>query len=107
MTGTPRAFALTAERTDGGATVHVAGEVDMDTAPQLESMLKELSEGGVRLITVDLAQTDFLDSTGLNALVIAVKRVRKDGGDLVLQAPSRPVTRVLELSGLLTVVKVV
>lgn len=79
----------------------------MDTAPRLKSMLVDLAEKGARTVTVDLAETDFLDSTGLNALVIALKHTRKQGGDLVLRAPSRPVTRVLELSGLSTVVKVV
>ncbi|MGH9279179.1 MAG: STAS domain-containing protein [Acidimicrobiales bacterium] len=95
------------EHLDGGALVRVAGEVDMSTAPRLESQLLGLAENGGALITVDLAETDFLDTTGLNALVVAVKHVRTRGGDLVLRAPSRPVTRVLELSGLATVVRVV
>lgn len=79
----------------------------MDTAPRLEQRLLELAQAGAPLITVDLADTDFIDSTGLHAIVVAVKELRAYGADLVLRAPSPSTARVLELSGLTTVVKVV
>jgi anti-sigma B factor antagonist len=85
----------------------VVGEVDMETAPVLKDGLLRLADEGAQLVTVDLAETDFIDSTGLHAIVVAVKQLRELGGDLVVQSPSKNAARVLELSGLSTVVKVV
>ena len=79
----------------------------METAPRLEQRLLQLAHDHRPLITVDLAETDFIDSTGLHAIVVAVKELRANGGDLVLRSPSPSTARVLELSGLTTVVKVV
>jgi anti-sigma B factor antagonist len=108
MNGTPpRAFALTVETLDARATVRVTGEIDLDTAGALRSTLLDLAGDGARLVTVDLAETDFIDSTGLHALVVAMKQLRETGGDLVLQSPSRNAARVLELTGLSSVVKIV
>ena len=107
MTGTPRPFAVSVDDSNGNTVVRVAGEVDMDTAPRLEQRLLQLAHDQTPLITVDLAETDFIDSTGLHAIVMAVKELRAQGGDLVLRSPSPSTARVLELSGLTAVVKVV
>lgn len=107
MNGTsPRAFALTVETADQRATVQVTGEVDLETSAALRTALLDLANDGAQLVTVDLAETDFIDSTGLHALVVAMKQLREHGGDLVLRSPSRNAARVLELSGLSTVVKI-
>jgi anti-anti-sigma factor len=43
---------------------------------------------------------EFIDSSGLGVLVGSLRRLREDGGDLVLRAASPAVTRILELTGL-------
>lgn len=98
---------MSVETTDDRAVVQVTGEVDLDTAAVLKEQLLRLAEAGTGLVTVDLAETDFIDSTGLHALVVAMRQLRIHGGDLVLRSPSRNAARVLELTGLSTVVKVV
>lgn len=98
---------MSVETTDDRAVVQVTGEVDLDTAAVLKEQLFRLAEAGTELVTVDLAETDFIDSTGLHALVVAMRRLRIHGGDLVLRSPSRNAARVLELTGLSSVVKVV
>lgn len=44
--------------------------------------------------------TDFIDSSGLNQLVKALKRQQECGGHVVLHYPSDQTPRVLELVGL-------
>ena len=54
--------------------IHVVGEVDMATGPQLrQEIVRHVSEGSVHIV-VDLQNVDFLDSTGLGILVGGVKR---------------------------------
>ncbi len=82
------------------ATARLVGELDLFTAPTLHEGLLGLFEAGVRSLTLDLSELDFIDSTGLAELVQALKRHRESGGDLVLRSPSPPTARALEISGL-------
>ena len=51
-------------------------------------------------LVVDLSGLTFIDSTGLHELVVALKRQRARGGEIVLRAPSAQTMRVLEIVGL-------
>lgn len=76
------------------------GELDMASAPQLRGELLGLVERGIRSVTVDLAQLDFIDSTGLSVLVSGLKRLRECGGDLTVRSPSPSARKVSEITGL-------
>jgi anti-anti-sigma factor len=85
--------------------VIVAGELDCATAPRLSEALAEMAEPG-RVILVDLSGTEFMDCAGLAPLVAACELQRQLGGDLILDAPSRAVSRVIECTQLDKVVTV-
>ena len=82
------------------ATARLVGEVDLFTAPRLQERLSSLFDEGVRTLTLDISQLDFIDTTGLAELVVALKRHRAGGGDVVLHCPRPSTARVLEISGL-------
>ena len=65
--------------TDGGpdaAWVHVAGELDIATTPQLERTLRE-AQLQARLVVLDLRELAFIDSSGVHAIVNAGIRARQ------------------------------
>jgi len=80
--------------------IHVRGELDMSTAGALREPLLELAQHGAVHVTVDLSALSFVDSTGLSVLVTGLKRLRSQGGDLALRAPTPATRRVLEITGL-------
>ena len=83
---------------DGRLGLRVAGELDSHTAPDLEARLGQLpSEGD---ITLDLADLTFIDSSGLRVLVAQHQRLEDAGHALILAAPSAPVARLIEITGL-------
>jgi len=85
---------------DHTAIVTLIGEMDVYTTPRAkEAMLGLLSEG-YYLLVVNLHGTEYLDSTALGVLVGTLKRVREQGGDLRLAAPSPRVRRLLEITRL-------
>jgi anti-sigma B factor antagonist len=86
--------------TNGTMTARLVGELDLVTVPTFVQRLDSLHEEGARQLTLDLTDLAFIDSTGLSALVSALKRYRASGGDIVLRSPSRATTKVLEISGL-------
>jgi anti-sigma B factor antagonist len=85
---------------DGVATVRLVGELDMASAQRLRDCVGELLGGGQRRLVVDMAELDFIDSTGLGVLVAALKRFREVEGTLALKDPRAPVRRVLEVTRL-------
>ncbi|MGE0727734.1 MAG: STAS domain-containing protein [Acidimicrobiia bacterium] len=82
----------------GRVHVHVAGEIDLATAPQLEQVVQDHPAIGTETFVVHLTAVTFADSSAVHCLV----RLHKLLGDrLVLSTPSERVCRVLEFSGLL------
>ena len=77
--------------------VSVEGEVDLDTAPQLDALVRSLETDHVIL---DLTEATFFDSTTLNLLVSSDKRMRDDGRRLAIAAGNPTVARLFEVTGL-------
>lgn len=91
-------FALDVEQRDECAVLSVSGEVDLATAPQLRQQLVDLVADGHRRIVVDLSRTDFLDSTGLGALVVGLKRLRAHDGEMRVVCTTPRVRKVFEIT---------
>ncbi len=99
-------LSIETERVGNVVVLHVAGEVDVFTAPQLREALVGAIEEGSRNVVVDLQGVDFLDSTGLGVLVAGLKRVRQYGGDLSLVCTREHILKILDITGLVKVLKV-
>ena len=79
----------------------VQGEVDVTTTPRVRARLIALLSDGRPQLIVDLEGVNFLDSSGLGALVAALKLARSRGGELRLVCnEQRSVRKVLEVTGL-------
>jgi anti-sigma B factor antagonist len=87
----------------GHAVVTATGELDLYTAPRLQAALAGLLREQVTRIVVDMSGVEFCDSTGMNVLLSAMKRLKEQGGSLELAAPRPAVRRILQVTGLDTV----
>ena len=89
-------------RSEGDRTVVVVGgEIDVYTAPKLQSELTSALAGGKSAhIVVDMSAVEFCDSTGMNVLLAAHRLATERGGDLTLAAPRASVRKILEVTGL-------
>jgi anti-sigma B factor antagonist len=79
--------------------VGVSGDIDNDTAPALRGALVEAFSDGATRVVVDLTATDFLDSSGLGALVGVSKEYARDG-ELVLVCPRPQLRKLFKISRL-------
>ena len=94
-------FQLIFTRVLGNVVVQVHGELDHHAAPELRDRLTDVIElQGNLSVVLDLSGMTFIDSTGLEVFVGALKQVRAMGGDLTLSAPSPATYRLLEICGL-------
>jgi len=82
------------------ALIRVAGEIDVYSAPQLREAILSLIGTGVSHVIADLRGVDFLDSTGLGAIVGGHKRLRTNDGSLVLAASPDRIVRLFRITGL-------
>ena len=76
------------------------GRLDLQGGTALEKHLLSLVPQPHALCVIDLTQVDFMDSSGLVALVTALKTARKNGCRLVLCNVQDPVRLVFELTHL-------
>ena len=93
-------FELTHEEDGTATSLHLAGDMDIAAAPQFRRVLGDLMGSGVREVTVDLAETEFVDSSGLGALLWADHRLDAIGGRLSIVNPCDTVKRTFALAGL-------
>jgi anti-sigma B factor antagonist len=87
------------DREGATAVVRVAGELDSAGSRLLRTCLGGLASDGVRVLRVDVGGVSFVDAAGLGVLIGAARRMREVGGELVVESPSRSVTRLLALTG--------
>lgn len=82
------------------ALVMLAGELDTSNVSQLYEQIAELTREGICHIALNLAELDFMDSTGVSVLVAAHKRTEALGGELIVLSPSRQVRKLFQVMGL-------
>ena len=88
---------------DGAIVYKLRGSLDLETAPSLRAALTQAADEGKNDIIVDLTQLEFLDSTGLGALIGAHRRALEHGGRLRLIVAPGTIERLLNITGLIDV----
>lgn len=89
----------------GVAVLKLAGKLNMVSAPHLRQAVQSAVIAGNNRVSIDLTQVDFIDSSGLGALINGLKSARQSGGDLRIASPSEQVRLVLELTNIDRVLK--
>jgi anti-sigma B factor antagonist len=93
---------LSTRECDGHVVVSLRGELDVTDAAYVAASLGVIAARG-RSVIMDLSGLEFLDSSGLAALVSARRHARLAGADLLLAAPQKPVLRILAVTRLVDV----
>lgn len=78
--------------------IHVSGDLDAQTSAALDEVISAMLADGAAEVVFDLAELEFLDSSGLRSMVLA--RGPQGDGRVVLRSPSSSVSRLLEITGL-------
>ncbi|MGQ5578308.1 STAS domain-containing protein [Streptomyces sp. ECR3.8] len=82
------------------AVIVVTGDVDLHTAPVLRAEALTAMTQGARHLVLDMAEVDFVDSTGLTALIVLLHATEKAGGSVhVARVPER-LERMVTMTGI-------
>ena len=88
-------------RASGGVTrVDLYGEFDLAGIRQFETAIAPLEAGDPDVLVVDLTGVEFMDSSGLRALVMADQRARDAGRRLAIVPGAPAIRRVFEITQL-------
>jgi anti-anti-sigma factor len=85
----------------GNPVVHLSGEVDLSNAETLRAAVEPIVGRGPGLVVFDLAELDFLDSSGLAVLLATAERV-----PVVLRRPKPIIQRLVETTGLSQILRI-
>jgi len=76
------------------------GILDGDQGTKFREDITALIDSGEKIILVDFQDVTFMDSSGLGALVIALKTVRASGAKIFLCAINQQVKMLFELTSM-------
>lgn len=91
---------LSHEQQGSVAVVTVTDQLDARNSQEAKDFFRSLVERGETRIVVDLSELEFVDSSGLGALVTAIKTARQAGGDVRLCGLTQAVKTIFELTRL-------
>jgi anti-sigma B factor antagonist len=80
------------------AIVSIAGDADVEVAPELKRRLDAVADSGAQAIVIDLSETTLLDSTVLGVLLRTGKRLRATGAELRLVVARPAIRRIFEIT---------
>ena len=93
-------FEVRVDRHAGSVRVVVSGELDLHREHSLRSCVDDvLAASPPERLVLDVRGLQFLDSSGLRALLTCRDRARAIGVRVALAVSSGPVTRLLDLAG--------
>jgi anti-anti-sigma factor len=84
---------------DGTAIAAVDGEIDASTVGALSERLAQLAGENPQRLIVDLARVSFMDSSGLNALVL-IRKALLPGCTVVIRSPQPRIRHLFTITGL-------
>ena len=91
---------------DGTALVELVGELEVVSVEEFSVRMADLDGGGRSHVVIDVAGITFIDSSGINALVQAMRAVEARGGTAVVSSPSTVAQRVFAITRLAEIVSV-
>lgn len=86
--------------------IDLAGEVDAYTSARFREAMLELIEDGAANLIISMEKVEYIDSSGLGALVGGLKRVSEREGRIVIVCSNPQIRKVFEITGLEKVFRV-
>ena len=80
-----------------GKRISLAGSLDTDTAPQLETRIDESIDSSVTTLILDMKDLEFLSSAGLGVIFMTMKELKSRQGKIILINLQPQVQRVFDI----------
>lgn len=86
---------------DGKAVIiEIPQRLDAHISKELKFLISEQLDKQIFNLVIDLKETDFIDSSGLGALVSKLSACRENNGEIILTGLKRKIIEILEITNL-------
>lgn len=97
---------LDIKQTGNTCSLRIKGQLKSSNVPDFDAALESALANGCIYLILDLEQMPFIDSSGIGAVVNALRRTRQFGGDTKLVNPSSFATKTFKMVGILSLFSV-
>ena len=97
---------ITTETTASATIVSIEGQINSANATAMEAQVQAIIDGGARGLVFDFSALDYISSAGLRMVLVVAKRLKQEGGLLVLCGMQPHVREVFDISGFLAILNV-
>jgi anti-sigma B factor antagonist len=87
---------------EGFENVTIVGDCDLYAAPPFAQAMRDRIVGGSKRLRFDLSKVDYLDSTGVGALIRILQEARRTGTELRFRGVKGTPRKVLRMSNILS-----
>ncbi|AEI15293.1 anti-sigma-factor antagonist [Flexistipes sinusarabici DSM 4947] len=82
------------------AVIEIPERLDAGCSNELKEKINAVVNESIYNIVIDLSKTNFIDSSGLGALVSKISVCKANGGDIKLASPGKRVFEILQITHL-------
>ena len=92
---------------NGFTVLTIKGRLDAVSAAPAEANINEVIDAGATRLVLNLAGLEYVSSAGLRVLLVTAKKLSRQNGKIVLCSLQSTVKEVFEISGFLSIFRVV
>ena len=85
----------------------IEGEINIDNADQLRDVFRRIIEGNARKVILDFGAVDYIDSSGLTALIDFIKNLKMIEGNMFLADVPPKIDSIFTITKLNKIFKIV
>ena len=97
---------IVTESTETATIVSLQGQLNSTNAVATEAQVLTLVDAGARHLLLDFSALEYISSAGLRMVLVIAKRLKQDGGKLVLCSMQPAIREVFDVSGFLAILNV-
>jgi anti-sigma B factor antagonist len=96
---------IRADDRPGSERVELIGDCDLYSAPEFAKVMLARIAGGNKRMGFDLSKVDYLDSTGVGAIIRILQEARRRGCELSFRGIEGSPRKVLKMSNILALLR--
>ena len=90
---------ITEKKLDNVNVLSLSGRLDAYSATEVETKLNSLIDAGQPRLVIDLEKLEYISSSGLRVFLAALKKVKKQQGDIKLACMKPFIKEVFDIAG--------
>lgn len=92
-------ISISTRNMEGISIIDVSGRMDAATSRDVETSLLSLYDQGIRKIIFNGSELTYISSSGLRVILASLKKLRQDGGEMILAALQPAPLEVIRMTG--------